>query len=303
MSVLEAVPPSKLRAALALLVGGESPTASRKVDQFEKLLIGPEAAKSTFWWARTPDGPQVAVLIVHTPGRVGMVFHGPPYSRQQELLASLIDRTSREALAQPLSLVQALLEESAVLARQAYLQAGFVDLARLAYLQRRLEDAADLPASLITYRTPPKFSLDELAALLEQTYEDSLDCPGLQGLRRSSDIIVSHQNTGVYDPALWRIAFEGSEPIGCVLMNVVSPANRSVEVVYIGLRKAWRGRGLGRQMLQDAMALAHAKGQRSMYLAADASNVPAMGLYRSLGFVPLQHRLVLIRANREISEK
>jgi ribosomal protein S18 acetylase RimI-like enzyme len=309
MPACEPVPLPEVRRALVLLAGGEDlPAAHRKAAQFEATISGPNALACTFWWSRTWSGPEAAAIVLHNVGRVGLIFHGPPMFRRHDTLAALLEECSRAALAKDLSLVQAMLEDSADAQRQAYRQAGFVDLAHLVYMQRRLDDATraeDPPADSpqpqplpLTYRTPPEFSMERLGQLLLQTYEESLDCPALHGLRQPQDIIASHQASGTYRPMLWRIAMQGDEPIGCVLMNVSHPTSNSApsgEIVYMGLRKEWRGKGLGERMLREALEMARNNGMRVMYLAADDANIPARRLYEKAGFSPLQRRRVLIR--------
>jgi GNAT superfamily N-acetyltransferase len=296
MPVCEPVPLSKVRRALVLMAGGEEfAAAHRKAAQFEKTISGPNALPCTLWWSRTWTKPEAAALVLHNPGRVGMIFHGPYSFCRPGPLADLLDRCSRSALQQNLALVQVMLEDSADAQRQAYRQAGFVDLARLIYMQCRLEDVPRLTAPPLPYRTPREFSMEQLGQLLLQTYEDSLDCPGLHGLRQPQDVIASHRASGTYDPRLWRIAMQGDEPIGCALINVSSSTNSSGEVVYMGVRKAWRGQGLGKRMLWEALDLARNNGMRIMYLAADDANVPAMRLYQGMGFSALQQRRILIR--------
>ena len=52
------------------------------------------------------------------------------------------------------------------------------------------------------------------------------------------------------------------------------------------VRAACRGQGLGRQLLDAAMAWALARGARRVQLLADADNQPALDVYRHLGWQP-----------------
>jgi ribosomal protein S18 acetylase RimI-like enzyme len=63
------------------------------------------------------------------------------------------------------------------------------------------------------------------------------------------------------------------------------------EVVYLGLTPAARGRGLGRAVLQQALALARIHVPR-LELAVDCRNTPATRLYHSTGFVARDRRAV-----------
>ena len=46
------------------------------------------------------------------------------------------------------------------------------------------------------------------AETILQTYRDSLDCPGLNGVRQIEDIIAGHKASGEFDPALWFLLCE-----------------------------------------------------------------------------------------------
>ena len=57
------------------------------------------------------------------------------------------------------------------------------------------------------------------------------------------------------------------------------------------IRRMWflpsaRGRGLGRKLLDDLLALARRRGFKRLRLETDSSLKEAIGLYRSAGFVP-----------------
>lgn len=53
----------------------------------------------------------------------------------------------------------------------------------------------------------------------------------------------------------------------------------------MGLAPDWRGRGLGRRLLTQALDAAFAKGFERIELEVFASNTQAVGLYRSVGFI------------------
>jgi RimJ/RimL family protein N-acetyltransferase len=71
--------------------------------------------------------------------------------------------------------------------------------------------------------------------------------------------------------------------------DVVSLSDREVwahrGTLGIGLLAAWRGRGLGRALIEATIAAAWAYGFRRIELKARADNVRAISLYESVGFV------------------
>lgn len=62
------------------------------------------------------------------------------------------------------------------------------------------------------------------------------------------------------------------------------------EVLTIAVESAWRGRGVGRALMADALRQAANAGVKAMFLEVDKENAAALGLYRRLGFVQVGER-------------
>jgi ribosomal protein S18 acetylase RimI-like enzyme len=69
----------------------------------------------------------------------------------------------------------------------------------------------------------------------------------------------------------------------------------TLELVYLGLTPAARGRGLGDLMMRRALALAAADGAGRLSLAVDSDNVPALKLYYRHGMQRVGAKLALMR--------
>ena len=82
-------------------------------------------------------------------------------------------------------------------------------------------------------------------------------------------------------------AVAGGEVVGWY--DVVALSDREVwshrGTLGIGVLAAWRGRGLGRALIETTLAAAWAFGFRRVELKARADNVKAIALYESVGFV------------------
>jgi len=195
-------------------------------------------------------------------------------------------------------LLQSLIDPQQVALAASHLQAGFAKLAQLGYLRANLPRANSVPsaaaqsrrlsslASDITVRSMADLGAQgdaHLSAALEQTYIQTRDCPALCGLRRTSDVIASHRSVGRYDPTMWTVVYEDGLPAGCVLLSVCTE-DGAVELVYLGLGPALRGRGLGRELLALAMQGLALGGQRTLACAVDLANTPALRMYEAAGF-------------------
>ena len=161
-----------------------------------------------------------------------------------------------------------------------FASAGFAPMAELHYMVLPVkagQPPPPLPPGLAwqTY-SPANHALFARAILA--TYQDSLDCPALNGLREIDDIILGHQASGQFEPQLWFVLVEQSPavadelpggmarggpgdatgdatstvtsgaasaaeptPLGVVLVSP-SPRSESAELVYLGITPAARGR-------------------------------------------------------------
>jgi ribosomal protein S18 acetylase RimI-like enzyme len=143
---------------------------------------------------------------------------------------------------------------------------------------------------------------EELVSILEATYEGTLDCPDLCGRRDTADILEGHRSTGRFDPSLWTILRLDGRPAGVLLMNP-SNVGGSIELVYVGLAPFARGRGLATQLLRHGLSLLGGRSERTISLAVDDRNAPALTLYRREGFRPVLRRIAMIRSIRTPSRR
>ncbi|MCP3103216.1 GNAT family N-acetyltransferase [Myxococcus sp. K15C18031901] len=78
-----------------------------------------------------------------------------------------------------------------------------------------------------------------------------------------------------------RVALVDGAPAGLVLM---ARRGRVSRVAGMGIVPAWRGRGLGAEMLKPLMEEARSRGDCRMVLEVIEQNAPAVKLYERLGF-------------------
>lgn len=255
-------------------------------------------------WARHLEHGQLGpvVLIVPQAGRTGLLFTSPVMDMASAgELSQVIDEACRGAPPQRVALAQGLVPPDDALSIAAMERAGFKTLARLSYMQCRvprqppeIDESADVVFQMYQ---PALHSIFE--RLLLESYEQTLDCPDLRGVRQIGDVIEGHRAVGSFDPRMWTLAEIGGKPAGVLLLNPVPPAE-CVELVYLGLAPEFRRRGLARALLRRAMHQCAAYGHRLITLAVDDRNTPAVMLYEQFGFRMTMKRLALIRAISEI---
>lgn len=181
---------------------------------------------------------------------------------------------------------------------------GFSQLARLLYLY------ADVPRSYVRaveHHPPAAGSYEflghadddpaQLAALVEATYAGTLDCPALDGVRSSGDVLAGYRVQGGYLPQHWyRVKAPGpnGRPIGVLILSSYA-ATGNWELVYMGVVPQARGQGVGRVIVDFALQAAAQGGAERLVLAVDADNSHAVETYRAAGFIEWDRRVVYAR--------
>lgn len=204
-------------------------------------------------------------------------------------------------------IAQALPDPSDAASTQAFRDAGFIDAGTLYYLRtaahlhltphpelgllpgERLASFAQLTSEVGSEAAQAMF-----ARAMDASYEDTLDCPELCGLRATQDVLESHRSIGKFDPRLWWVVLAGSEPSACLLLSPCED-QKLIELVYIGVAKPARGRRLGSRLL--AMGLAQAcvpRPQWEVACAVDERNIPARRLYEQQGFEAFEKRCAMV---------
>lgn len=239
-----------------------------------------------------------ACLSVDAPGRTSSVFipNYAPTPALAGLVVELLKETVIRAQARRIRLLQGLVAPEAVGERDLFDRAGFRRLTQLIYMER--EATALLPRGLPwTPLAWEEFNAGihrEFARVVEGTYEGSMDCPGLSGVRDIEDTLASHRAAGEFDPRHWLLARENGVPVGVLLMARIAERG-SLEVVYMGLLPEARGRGLGVTLLRRAIETARAAGVGAVTLTVDVENAPARTLYAGFEFREWSRREVWMK--------
>ncbi len=141
---------------------------------------------------------------------------------------------------------------------------------------------------------------ERFARVVEATYQQSLDCPAMDRLRKVEEVLEGYRATGVYDPRLWLLVRSENLDVGCLIL-ADDPAGEYLELIYMGVKFPARGRRLGLAIVRHAQYLAKIMNRRRIVLSVDAQNVPAIAMYEAAGFVAWDRRPVFVNVLHEQS--
>ena len=286
--------------ALQLILGsGGRPPAEEHVVDFLRFCVYRSIDMNDLWLATDPANHILwAVLPVVSPGRTMLLF-SPTYvpgDIKDTCARPLVERVLAEHRERAVDLAQVLLDPAETAALRVFTECGFETLAELIYLDREVRRAGD--DSLregYTWDTYSPATHADFAHTVASTYAGSLDCPTLNGRRAIEDVLAGHKSAGEFDPNLWFLLRDAADnPIGVLLLNR-STRTDALELVYLGLAASHRGLGLGDAMMRHAQATAARIGSRSLSLAVDSKNAPALALYRRHGMSRVCTRMALMR--------
>jgi mycothiol synthase len=316
---------AEVHAALQLILGSHGrPAAEEHVVDFLRYAVYRGLDLNDIWLAARGGAGAAgggsnkrmvwAILPVISPGKTMLLFSPThvPADEQDTCVCPLVERVVEHYQNRAVDLAQVLLDPGDTRAVAMFQRCRFEPLAELIYLDRDVRKSADAPL-------PGGFAWDgycaathhEFARAVSATYDGSLDCPRLNGRRNIDDVLEGHKAAGEFDPRLWFLlrdrngrsgggssAATGSAA-GVVLLNR-STRTDSLELVYLGLAPAYRGKQLGDAMMRHAIHTASAIGARRLSLAVDSNNAPALRLYERHGMTRLCSRVALLRDLRGV---
>jgi ribosomal protein S18 acetylase RimI-like enzyme len=290
-------PPADPGPVLDLLARGwTEPEGSLQRQTLERALA--TSAGHDFVCVRAVIGNQLAgvVLAQKLPGRTAAVW--PPQlaeSSPPELTTRLLTAVENELQSAGTRLAQALLAPDQVAEQASLRAAGYANAATLLYMACDSGLFPDEPPAMnLTLDTVTPASEPQLEAIIEASYQGTLDCPLLDGLRTPGDVLAGYRAVGAYRPELWLLARCGNDDAGCLIL-ADHPQVDHLELVYLGVIPAARGHGYGLALTRHALWLARQFRRQRVVLAVDAANAPAISVYEAAGFFGFDQRLVIIK--------
>lgn len=285
--------------ALQLILGSDGRAADQDhVLELMKVTAQRGIDLADIWITENRGGIVWAALPVVSPGRT-VLFFGTSATLMNEDLSGMdagIEAVCRHYAGQGIQLAQMLIDPVDQRTVATYLRHDFKLMAELVYLQRTLRRAkppAPLPGEFRILNYSDQTHAAFAAAVLA-SYEKSLDCPAMNGLRDIEDILAGHKAAGVFDPNDWFLLLHGSDPVAVLLLGMNHQAD-GMELVYLGLSPQVRGYGLGNYFMQVAEARVCERKVSKLSLAVDAANAPALKLYYRHGMKQMTRKLALMR--------
>ncbi|MGI6415913.1 MAG: GNAT family N-acetyltransferase [Thermoguttaceae bacterium] len=294
---ITSVAPDRLPQALALAFSNLSP---------RDAAIRVEAALAEIRWGRLSQdgilqacrgGRLVGASFTQVlSGRTAnfwppQVLASEPRETVERLIGASIDRIRGDGVRVAHALLEGQPRPSDVMRLK---EAGFSRLAELYYLLSEEEDfPAEPPGGPLLFEpyTPEKY--ERLCQIVEQTYEATRDCPGLDGVRDAAEVLEGYGAFGEPPPQHWLFVRHGDRDVGCLLIGD-HPEHENCELTYMGLTCSARGNGWGSLIARHAQWVARRLGRPRLVLAVDAANGPARRAYARAGFRGFDRRQVYI---------
>ncbi len=144
-------------------------------------------------------------------------------------------------------------------------------------------EAPPTPAGIAIRTFDPERDREVAHAALREAFADHWGF----GFEPFDQWLHSHieSESAEFDPELWFLALDGDAVVGVV--NCQERQASDPDTAYVGalgVRRQWRGRGIGRALLLQAFAAVGARGVSSVELGVDSSSeTGALALYEGVG--------------------
>jgi len=137
--------------------------------------------------------------------------------------------------------------------------------------------------------------LGQVADLIEEVFAGEIGAGGLKAVREL-------RMMGQFGPLVWLLErlsdefrdsltgfvwVEAGRVVGNVTLSRSKPGSQRWHIYNVAVQEAYRGRGIGRRLMEAALELARGRGGAWAILQVRQNNAPAMQLYQRLGFESL----------------
>lgn len=128
----------------------------------------------------------------------------------------------------------------------------------------------------LNYRKANDSDLDLLVSIMMDSFGDPEE-----SVRPRVAWLLRDPHCRLYVATFGEASLGCKEPVGCLRLE---ESNDAISIYGFGVRPDYRGRGYGRQMLEETIRAVRPHSQKQITLEVDTNNNNAFGLYRSVGF-------------------
>ena len=298
LPVIETCPVAERAAALQLLHGGLSADQQAALPAaLESVRDQGEDALSGLFVGRHEGAIVASTWVQLAPGRTAVLW---PPAIGTAASAGLMRAAESFVQQRRIALAQMLIHPDAPQDPELLSQGGFRFLVDLDYLAL---ESSHFPSPTndgeLTFQPFSQVERARFVDVLMESYNETLDCPQLNGVRTPEDILTSYQAQGEYSADRWFLVQQVQQDVG-VLILTRYPVNQNWELVYMGVVPRARGNQFGQRIVRFALSQASHAGAARLVLAADANNAPALSMYHAAGLFTWDQRRVYARLEERL---
>jgi mycothiol synthase len=300
-AVSPATPDEVTAACRALYAHLRGPDRDARALRCRDMLRSGEIDPTGLFVARGDGGAvRGAMLVQPLPGALGLAWppRAEPGRDQTATEAALAAAACGWLRSRGVKVCQSFAPETERPDMAPLERAGFRRVTSVVHLRREIDpgrDPFDPRASPLTIEPFAPEAEAEFTAALLATHDGSLDCPELTGTRTPAELLDAFRGSLTMKPPWWFLVRRTGEPVGVVLFEAGTEPG-VLELSYLGLAPAARGRGWAGWLVRFAAGLAARDGNRALTLSVDARNGPALRLYHGHGFREYDRRDVYLAA-------
>lgn len=294
-------PPDKRREALLQLAAAHDPKLQAALSAAVKAMYNQPDVQWEGLWVTFEAGQLTAAIWVQPlPTNMAQLW----LPNEQGANTSILLRAAyRWVKTHNIRLCHLELPSEAAETEELLLKHAMQRLVCLEYLtgssHRRLAMNEAMPLSLQPFG---ELSPADQLSLLAAVGQDSLDSRPLRDVLSVKELLAGFYQQAPQAPQHWYAVGFRDAVVG-VLLLAPRPALGRWEIMLMGLTPGWRGKGLGRSLLNKALELAQQAGAQEVVLGVDEVNLPAKRLYQQAGFVRYaQQRLLAWKGGDEKGE-
>jgi mycothiol synthase len=269
---------AELAEALAILYG---PGAEAHVGHAFRMAARGELSPKDLLIAHSQEAIGGAIFARQLPGGVAILWPPRAISEEMEdaLVRAALDHVGRAKA------VEAFLPPDEMRRAEPLLSAGFQHVTRIWQMAMPTSSHAAKTRSAgkprLTALSALSSDLSVVHTTLIRAHDDSLDCPELNLVLTPEEVIAGYHDAAP-DLTGWLLAKDQDLPVGVVILA-------GQDLMFLGVVPERRGQGIGRWLLEQALAIVP-----DLCLNVDMRNAPAFQLYRSAGFDVVDAREVFL---------